>query len=478
MNRNAIGAAVLGLALAGAGTVLAQPIPEGGRRNGASPPGTASTFRSGPARRTSAWPCFRRPSAVSTVVPLRVRRAPQRSSGTSVRAATSSACFPPARGFRSGTAGSLPTWGSGSASAGRTCERSTEIDRRFNFRIEGGVGVRISAGDGLRLDARGALPAHLQCRDRAFPNLGLNALVLLGRLSLPVRHGGVPRQPEAPPRIRASDGGVDVAARDDADDLAAPARAGQRRGDRSGAGALRDDARPRGEEADGGGDLLEARRREIREQAGRRAATSRAGGSRAADAVDEARACSRSPAWDARRRGRPPAAPRSRPRRRRPCAGSPAPCSADAMPQERPPPPYGTSTVSTSGRSSRISRPIVPLPAITAGSPTGWMKRPSMPGIADARRSTCHQRVERHLARCGAPSRSIAASLVCGAWSGTTTVQGTPERAGVPGDALRHVAGARGPRRRARALVGRRQPHRVRGAADLERPDRLEASRA
>ena len=33
-----------------------------------------------------------------------------------------------------------------------------------------------------------------------------------------------------------------------------------------------------------------------------------------------------------------------------------------AMPEESPPPPYGTIMVSTSGRSSRISSPIVPFP--------------------------------------------------------------------------------------------------------------------
>ena len=39
-----------------------------------------------------------------------------------------------------------------------------------------------------------------------------------------------------------------------------------------------------------------------------------------------------------------------------------------AIPQARPPPPHGTTTVSTSGRSSIISRAMVPLPAMTYGS--------------------------------------------------------------------------------------------------------------
>jgi hypothetical protein len=42
------------------------------------------------------------------------------------------------------------------------------------------------------------------------------------------------------------------------------------------------------------------------------------------------------------------------------------------MPQTRAPPPTGTKTVSTSGRSAKISRPMVPWPAIMAGSPQGF----------------------------------------------------------------------------------------------------------
>jgi len=48
---------------------------------------------------------------------------------------------------------------------------------------------------------------------------------------------------------------------------------------------------------------------------------------------------------------------------------------AAAIPQLSPPPPKGTSTALTSGASSRISRPMVPLPAIMPTSLTGWMKR-------------------------------------------------------------------------------------------------------
>src|SRR5271157_5224468 len=42
-----------------------------------------------------------------------------------------------------------------------------------------------------------------------------------------------------------------------------------------------------------------------------------------------------------------------------------------AIPQLKPPPPNGTNTVSTSGKSSRISNPIVPFPAITDSSANG-----------------------------------------------------------------------------------------------------------
>jgi hypothetical protein len=45
--------------------------------------------------------------------------------------------------------------------------------------------------------------------------------------------------------------------------------------------------------------------------------------------------------------------------------------SASATPLISPPPESGTSTVSTSGRSSTISSPRVPWPAITKGSSKG-----------------------------------------------------------------------------------------------------------
>ena len=71
------------------------------------------------------------------------------------------------------------------------------------------------------------------------------------------------------------------------------------------------------------------------------------------------------------------------------------------------------------------------------------------------------------------PSRAIASSFVCGALSGRDDRRRHAELARGPGDALRHVAGAR----RDDPLGGfrvRRLPDRVDGAADLERADRLQ----
>ena len=53
------------------------------------------------------------------------------------------------------------------------------------------------------------------------------------------------------------------------------------------------------------------------------------------------------------------AAPRSRARRQRPARRASARASREPMPASRPPPPSGATTASTSGRSSRISRPAV-----------------------------------------------------------------------------------------------------------------------
>src|SRR5438105_956079 len=49
-------------------------------------------------------------------------------------------------------------------------------------------------------------------------------------------------------------------------------------------------------------------------------------------------------------------------------------CSASEIPEQRPPPPMGTTTVATSGSWSASSSPSVPCPAITASSSKGWTK--------------------------------------------------------------------------------------------------------
>src|SRR5258705_10117506 len=71
-----------------------------------------------------------------------------------------------------------------------------------------------------------------------------------------------------------------------------------------------------------------------------------------------------------------------------------------------------------------ISSPIVPLPAITAGSATGWMKSPSMPGYPCS--SMTRHQVSNGTFTILAPRRSMASSLVFGACSGTMAVQGIP----------------------------------------------------
>jgi len=87
--------------------------------------------------------------------------------------------------------------------------------------------------------------------------------------------------------------------------------------------------------------------------------------------------------------------------------------TALAMPVVSPPPPYGITIASGSGRSSRISRPIVPLPAITAGSWTGCTNSPSSPSRWLVT-MTSHQ-ASYGIFSTRPPSRSIAASFASGA---------------------------------------------------------------
>jgi hypothetical protein len=98
--------------------------------------------------------------------------------------------------------------------------------------------------------------------------------------------------------------------------------------------------------------------------------------------------------------------------------------TALAMPVMSPPPPTGTTTVSTSERSSISSSPMVPFPAITPSSSTAWMNRPSCPSKRCVS-ITSHQSSNGIGTTCP-PRRAIAESFACGAVSGTAIVAGTP----------------------------------------------------
>src|SRR5579864_2313171 len=97
---------------------------------------------------------------------------------------------------------------------------------------------------------------------------------------------------------------------------------------------------------------------------------------------------------------------------------------AAEMPDSRPPPPSGATIASTSGRSSRISRPMVPLPAMKRSSSKGWTRSPAI------RSDPCVSTVVQHSSYVArtieAPRRSIARILVSGAVSMTITEQRAP----------------------------------------------------
>ena len=99
-----------------------------------------------------------------------------------------------------------------------------------------------------------------------------------------------------------------------------------------------------------------------------------------------------------------------------------------AIPVVSPPPPHGMRTASNSSRSSTSSRPIVPFPAITGGSWTGWTKKPSTPSprSRSPSASTAAHHCSHDTRTILPPRRSTAASFVIEALSGTTIVAGTP----------------------------------------------------
>lgn len=101
---------------------------------------------------------------------------------------------------------------------------------------------------------------------------------------------------------------------------------------------------------------------------------------------------------------------------------------AVAIPEISPPPLTGTTTRSTSGRSSAISSPIVPCPAITWRSSNGGTT--TYPCSAASPAVTASRAVSDGAHRTSsAPLRSIASVFVRGAVSGTTTTACTPSSA-------------------------------------------------
>ena len=99
--------------------------------------------------------------------------------------------------------------------------------------------------------------------------------------------------------------------------------------------------------------------------------------------------------------------------------------TAVAMPLIIPPPPTGTSTVSTSGRSSRISNPIVPWPAmIFSSSYGGTMAYPHFAA------SSCALSIRSSLPgptnTISAPSAAVASRFIAGALLGITITAFTP----------------------------------------------------
>ena len=98
---------------------------------------------------------------------------------------------------------------------------------------------------------------------------------------------------------------------------------------------------------------------------------------------------------------------------------------ADATPALNPPPPTGTSTVSTFGRSAAISRPTVPCPAmIRRSSYGGTSVSPSSRISSSARASRSAVVVPASTTR--APRRSAPLRFAAVTVVGITTVAGTP----------------------------------------------------
>ena len=98
---------------------------------------------------------------------------------------------------------------------------------------------------------------------------------------------------------------------------------------------------------------------------------------------------------------------------------------AVAMPDESPPPETGTRTLLTSGRSSAISSPAVPWPAMMRRSSYGSII--TMPRCATRSSATwCRSSELGPVKTISAPSRRTPSTLTCGAASGITITAGAP----------------------------------------------------
>ena len=311
-----------------------------------------------------------------------------------------------------------------------------EISRRFNFILTGRISA--CAARWSTCARRGCVEArwyHYSNAGTVPPNLGFNAIEILGRLAFSVGDSGTGALEDARELP-----GVDVAARDDADGLASRRAVGERDGDGRRARALRHDPLPRREEPHRVGHIS---------------------GSVATRAPSRSvRASAHIPGWSP-----PEPMPSTKLARYAIDWGEPAASEAEsgaavstsqattrtrgeialaaaAMPHESPPPPHGTRIVSTSGRSSRISSPIVPLPAITAGIVEGMHEESVEAGIGVLDEHP-PPAVERHL---DVPRAEALDGVELGAGRGVRDDDGAghaeaPRR---EGHTLRHVAGARG----------------------------------
>ncbi len=177
MNRNAIGAAVLGLALAGAGTVLAQPIPEGRAPEWGVAAGYGFDVRIG--RGTSDFGL----AVLSPSVGFRLSsRLEFVGAATFERYAGPTGYFagflPAGARFSIGNDDVLPYFGVGLGFGWTDLTDLPELSRRFNFRMESYGGLRIRADDtsAWTLEAR---YQHTSNAGTSYPNLGINSIVLL-----------------------------------------------------------------------------------------------------------------------------------------------------------------------------------------------------------------------------------------------------------------------------------------------------------